>query len=139
MSNSSTVLVQNLRKFFERHHLKPSHFADLAVKNGIDLSRSFISRLMSGASINITICKLDAINETMRILEPSSSIQELLNSNQLSTFSHNDLGMMLPGVSEAISDMSNMEWVTIRSDVPLSMVCEYICKMIEKKITSPSG
>ncbi|EKT4486717.1 TPA: hypothetical protein QDZ84_002525 [Shewanella algae] len=135
MLSTSKILIDNLDAVLKKHQMRPSHFADMAVENGLDVTRSFMSRLMSGASVNITMHKLDALVQAINILEPGITAADLLTPDSITQGKRVLCFDELTGIiNQLLFELTDLRWLTIDNDVPKKMVSDYIGINLRKQL-----
>lgn len=133
MLPAASIIVENLALVLSKHQMKPAHFSDMAESQGLGITRPFISRLMSGASMNITIQKLEALSVAVAILEPDMTVADLLTPNSMKDakkpFCFNELKA---AILKSVLELEELKWLKVDDSVPSKLVSDYISMDILK-------
>ena len=136
------IFLNNFKDILAKHSMRPGSFSDLCNKNGIDVGRSFLSRINS-YSVGFSLSKYHDIYLGITLLEPSLEPSDMLIPNLLEYMKTKEESLkkqvistedLSKAVGEIIFNLVELNWIEIPEKVPFEIVRDFVKNELSKKI-----
>lgn len=131
------VIADNVSDVLYKHGIKAAQLVDAANKSGIDLNRTFMSRL-SSREHDFLLSKVDSLVTVLKQLEPSLEPHELFIPKFFRR-SEAKPGLTTEQLNEVcktmVVDLTDIGWIEIKKDVPINVVSDFMTSAVKKNIT----
>lgn len=124
-SQLEKVFADNVMGILNRHSMRPAAFSALCKQEGLDIDKSFLSRLFSH-QINFTITKIDSVVTGLRLLEPVEASELFSKKNSESKKEKNiSLSEAEEVVASIFVELFDLDWIKLNSEIPPRVIKEF--------------
>lgn len=134
------VIADNVSDVLYKHGIKAATLVDAAEKSGVDLNKTFMSRLRSREH-DFLLSKVDSLVTVLRQLEPKLQAHELFipgffrnKDNSRKVLTADELNNTFKLI---VVELVDLGWIEIKQDVPISIVSDFITSVVKKAL--PEG